>query len=247
MSSHELATVESFFDGVFETLEKWAPNVERDIAAQLTDGALTGAQLADLVESGSLEILKSEKLPIYGAGFCASEKVVAQGNPLAWWQGPNREPLASSTFGVGPGAVDLRRLEWYRVPEATLQKSIAGPFVDYLCSNELTITSSLPLVIDGEFAGVLCLDVLVSDLENILFSNAQNPAPALNENSDVAASAAVTVLNKNRRVVASTDSAIETGDKFTRTLFEDELTVLAESERYPFLVAQHRPAEIYLS
>ena len=56
-----------------------------------------------------------------------------------------RQLLASSTFGPGQAAIDLHRLEWYRVPAATLERHIAGPFVDYLCSNEITLTASIPV------------------------------------------------------------------------------------------------------
>src|SRR5690606_20463469 len=134
------------------------------------------------------------------AGFCASDRVVAEGNPLAWWQGPDRKPLASSLFGVGPGAVDLRRLEWYRVPELTGGIVVAGPFVDYLCSNEVTLTASKPLMIDGVFAGVLCLDVLVSEFETEFL-------PKFTSGSRV------TVMNDLRRVVVSTDVTLLAGDR----------------------------------
>ncbi|WP_395307829.1 hypothetical protein V4U86_20865 [Mycobacterium sp. AMU20-3851] len=45
---------------------------------------------------------------------------------------------------------------------------MAGPFVGYLCSNEITVTMSLPLQVHGRFSGVMCADVLVSSLENVL-------------------------------------------------------------------------------
>lgn len=220
-----LKIIDDFFDEIFHLLENWAPNVQADIASQLNTESknnkkMSSGQLADLVEEGSVRILKESLVPVYGAGFCASEKVIEHGNPLAWWQGANHEPLASSTFGVGPGAVDLRRLEWYRVPETTRQRNVAGPFVDYLCSNEVTITSSLPILIDGDFAGVLCLDVLVIELEDAL-------AKKLSSNFKT------TVINSNRRVVLSTDHTIQTGDKFVGDNHSGAISS-AKSKKHPF-------------
>lgn len=221
VANSALTIVDKFFDRVYKILQEWAPQVQHDISTQLSKGALNSGQLAQLVEAESINILTESDLPIYGAGFCAAERIVDQGNPLAWWQGPAHEPLASSTFGVGPGAVDLRRLEWYRVPEISGKFNIAGPFVDYLCSNEVTITSSLPLTIAGHFAGVLCLDVLVSQLEETLL-------PQLHGGHTV------TLLNANRRVVFSTDNASETGDKLPQSRSEATGIASLHSQKYPF-------------
>lgn len=144
---HEILTrVDAFFDGVFAPLERWLPELKAELIGQLQGGRITGSQLAQVVEQGAYGVLDATERPLYGAGFCASDVVVSEGNPLAWWQGPERSLLASSTFGPGQAAIDLVRLEWYRVPERTGQRHVAGPFVDYLCSNEITITSALPMV-----------------------------------------------------------------------------------------------------
>lgn len=219
-----LAIVENFFDEIFGILETWEPQVRADLEQRLSAGSLSGGQLALMVEEESLRILGQAKLPIYGAGFCASETVVAQGNPLAWWQGPERTPLASSTFGVGPGAVDLRRLEWYRIPELTGTRNVAGPFVDYLCSNEVTITSSLPIHIHGVFSGVLCLDVLVGSIEEFLL-------PRLVDRG------VKTIVNSSGRVVVSTDPQLETGDRCdVAALAKTAKFHIERSEKYPFLL-----------
>jgi hypothetical protein len=175
-----IETVDEFFDGVFAPLDAWLPRLGEQLRQQLRGGPMSGAQLAALVEPEAHAILDASDRPLYGAGYCASESVVSEGNPLAWWQGPERSLLASSTFGPGQAAIDLVRLEWYRVPLATGERHVAGPFVDYLCSNEITITSSIPVMLDGGFAGVVCADVLVSSLEGVLLpSVAQLPEATL--------------------------------------------------------------------
>lgn len=222
-ASDKIAIVDEFFDGVFTILEEWEPRVRADLEAHCGGGSMSDAQLAQLVEAESLRILEQPDNAIYGAGFCASEAVLAEGTPLAWWQGPDRRPLASSTFGVGPGAVDLRRLEWYRVPELTGKRSIVGPFVDYLCSNEVTITSSLPVFLDGAFAGVLCLDVLLSEFEDLMYRR-------------LTSDQRVTVYNDNRRIVVSTDVTQLTGDRVDLERLEAPGAQVAHSSRYPFAV-----------
>lgn len=222
-----MARVDAFFDGVFAPLERWLPELEAQLRAELQGGAITGMQLAHLVEEGSHAILDVTERPLYGVGYCASEAVVSEGNPLAWWQGPERGLLASSTFGPGQAAIDLVRLEWYRVPERTGERHVAGPFVDYLCSNEITITSALPLIVDGEFWGVACADVLVHSLEGAMLA-------------DLATAKNVTLVNASGRVVISTDPDYETGDRYAGVDPESGVSALGaevravSSERYPF-------------
>lgn len=233
---HEiLARVEGVFDGLFVSLESWIPQLVAELQAALTaePGAassasrITGAQLAALVERGANAILDGTARPLYGAGFCASEAVVSEGNPLAWWQGAARTLLASSTFGPGQASIDLARLEWYRVPERTGTGHVAGPFVDYLCSNEITLTSALPVIVDGVFWGVVCADMLVQSLEGVL-------------EADFAAIDNVTLVNASGRVVMSADPDYETGDRYAGARVDggvdslDESVRVVSSARYPF-------------
>ena len=192
-----IAVVDAFFDGVFAPLQEWVPALAADL--QVAGGALTGPALAELVRDGAFRVLDTGDRPLYGAGFCASPEVVGEGNPLAWWQGEDRHLLASSTFGPGQAAIDLGRLEWFRVPKQTGSPHVAGPFVDYLCSNEITLTSSLPVIVDSEFWGVACADVLVARIEECLL-------PSIRGISGAA------LVNAHGRVVVSTDPDRETGD-----------------------------------
>ena len=213
-----IAQFDNFVDGIFAPLEAWLPRLQQQLAERLAAGPLTGAQLTSLVEADAHAVLESTDRPLYGAGFCAAETVVTEGNPLAWWQGPDRALLASSTFGPGQAAIDLQRLEWFRVPAETLERHVAGPFVDYLCSNEITLTSALPVVLDGRFVGVLCADVLVASIENLLL-------PLLQTFEGAA------IVNSSGRVVVSAHHAYETGDRFVND------AELVRSARYPFSLA----------
>lgn len=225
-----LSVVDEFFDGVFIPLKQWIPELTEQLKAQ--GGSFTSTAMTALVKDGSHAILDTVDRPLYGAGFCGSDAIITEGNPLAWWQGPERLLLASSTFGPGQAAIDLERLEWFRVPRETGEPHVAGPFVDYLCSNEITITSAVPLFVDGEFWGVACADVLVASIEESLLPAIEGIANA-------------SLVNANGRVVVSTDPDLETGDRLqglnseSNETGDGEFTVV-HSTRYPFALVSPR-------
>jgi hypothetical protein len=190
-----IETVDEFFDGVFAPLDAWLPRLGEQLRQQLRGGPMSGAQLAALVEPEAHAILDASDRPLYGAGYCASESVVSEGNPLAWWQGPERSLLASSTFGPGQAA----------------------------------ITSSIPVMLDGGFAGVVCADVLVSSLEGVLLPS-------------VAELPEATLVNAGGRVVVSSDPGYETGDRFAGGGLDslDDSVRVARSSRYPFALVAPR-------
>ncbi|MFC5337509.1 cache domain-containing protein [Leucobacter denitrificans] len=223
-----IAVVDDFFDGVFAPLRAWLPELAELFGA--LDSKITGSQLASLVEGGSYAVLDTADRPLYGAGFCGSDLLVSGGNPLAWWQGPERQLLASSTFGPGQAAIDLERLEWYRVPRQTGEHHVAGPFVDYLCSNEITLTSTVPLITDRGFLGVACADVLLATVEELLMPSIRGIEGAA-------------LVNSNGRVVVSTDPDHETGDRYFGIADDDHASaqlLIGRSTRYPFALVQPR-------
>lgn len=213
--------VDTFFDGIYRSLEDWLPALEEHLRPWLDSRTLTGARLVDMLEDEVNELLDITPRPLYGAGACFIDDIIASGNPLSWWQGPDRALLPASTFGPGQAMIDLYRLEWFRIPQGTHRRHIAGPFVDYLCSNEITITSSLPILVDGRFIGVACADVLVTNLEKELL-------PHLSRTGEVV------LVNADERVVLSTGFEYETGDRYTGGEHAETVT----SSRYRF--ALHR-------
>ena len=88
-----IARFDEFVDGVFAPLEEWRPRLQVQLAERLTHGTLTGAQLTSMIELEAHAVLEATDRPLYGAGFCATEAIVTEGNPLAWWQGPERSLL----------------------------------------------------------------------------------------------------------------------------------------------------------
>src|SRR5262249_11294294 len=60
-----------------------------------------------------------------------------------------------------PEFYDYTTAEWYAAGEPRL----AGPIVDYACTNEYAITLSVPVHSSERFFGVAAADVLVASLE----------------------------------------------------------------------------------
>lgn len=193
--------VRDYFSAPIRTLLDWAPGFAAEIAEARTSAPLTGAKIDALVQPHALRTLDLPDAPVYGAGFIAAIDLAADAHShLAWWQGADRRQLVLASQTVNKENIDYSTLEWYRVPMATGEPHVAGPYVDYLCSDEYTITIAVPAEIDGERIGVAGLDLMVAAVEKEL-------TPRFLE-----LGRQVTLTNGVGRVVVSTDPRCATGD-----------------------------------
>ena len=209
------AIIEDYFSGPTRSLIEWVgPFAERVSDAQRR-GTLTSGRIDALVEPHALDTLAITDAPVYGAGFIAAIDLPADARShLAWWQGEDRRQLVLAAQSLNKENIDYSALEWYRIPMSTGLPHMAGPYVDYLCSDEYTITIAVPAEIDGERIGVAGLDMLVSEVERDLLPR----FAALDRE--------ITVINSIGRVVLSTDPQCATGDAVRSTRW-------AEYPRYP--------------
>lgn len=199
---HEAAAiVEGYFGSPIQTLLGWVDPLPTRIDYEQRIGPLTRSRLDKMVEPYALEALDLTDVPVYGAGFIAAIDLLSDARShLAWWQGADKRQLVLASQSVNKEHIDYSELEWYRVPLETSNPHVAGPYVDYLCSDEYTITIAVPLLIRGVFAGVAGLDLLVGEVERQL-----TPRFA-------ALGHQVTLVNGVGRVVVSTDPRCATGD-----------------------------------
>ena len=63
---------------------------------------------------------------------------------------------------------DYTTTEWYREPQRTGERHIAGPYVDYICTHEYTFTLSAPVLDGGRFLGVAGADILAARVEQMV-------------------------------------------------------------------------------
>lgn len=212
---HAVELVTEYFGRALTALDDWRERLAGEIAAARADAPLTTDRLDALVEPSALGLFDALDLPVYGSGFIAALDSLADANShLAWWQGPERAQLVLAAQSVNKEHIDYSELEWYRVPFQTGQPHVAGPYVDYLCSDEYTITVAAPVNVDGEFVGAVALDLLIDQVE-------RNLTPQLAAFGDD-----ISIINGVGRVLISTSPARETGD----TIRGDDL---AGFERLP--------------
>lgn len=193
--------VDEFFAEPIEALLAAAVTFGVELDGQFDRGAVRAVQLDDLVEPYSERLRSLPGVRVFGAGFVAARGAFGDtAGHLSWWQGDPVRKLVLAAQSVNKEHIDYTALEWFRVPAQTGQPHVAGPYVDYLCNDEYTVTIAVPVVLERGFVGVLALDVLVDTVERELL-------PRLGE-----LASPLVVVNRARRVLVSTDPAWETGD-----------------------------------
>lgn len=109
---------------------------------------------------------------VVGAGYvCAPHVLADQQFGFQWWATkPGQEPtqLFISLDPASESFLDYTRQSWYTVPRDTGRRHITGPYVDYLCTDEYTLTFTVPVHRAGSFAGVVGADIYVRDVERAL-------------------------------------------------------------------------------
>jgi hypothetical protein len=193
--------VADYFGQAIDELERWKAKFAVDLTAARARGPITTDILDALVAPYALRTFDALELPVYGSGFIAALNSLSDASShLAWWQGADRAQLVLGAQAVNKEAIDYSELEWYRVPYQTGEAHVAGPYVDYLCSDEYTITIASPVFLDGEFVGVAGLDLLIDQVERDL-------TPRLAAHGDD-----ISIVNGVGRVLLSTSHHRETGD-----------------------------------
>lgn len=128
---------------------------------------------------------------------------LADGLPgLEWWMGDGATQRTRLELDVDPDSdtyVDLRRMPWFSVPLSTGRRHMTGPYVDYVCAEEYTLTFTVPVRAGSEVTGIAGVDVTVGDLERAL-------RPAIR-----AVGSTVALVNSHGRVIAGSTAQHITG------------------------------------
>lgn len=148
-----------------------------------------------------LDVLDRHRGLVAGTGVILAPGLLADAPRwLEWWlAGVRPEALRVSHDPDSPDFYDYTAAEWYREPERTGERWVAGPYVDYLSTNEYMVTLTVPVRSGSTFLGVAGADLLPGRLEDRLLALLDELAePAL-------------LVNAEGRVVASTTSSWLTG------------------------------------
>jgi hypothetical protein len=142
------------------------------IAAEVTEvfGRQDAVRRTDLAGVGALALpsLSDPAGRIQGAGYVAAVDALADSR---WWlewfmlRNGSAERLLADTDPRGENFYDYGSLPWYEIPRATGRRHITGPYVDYLCTDDYTLTFTVPVLDGDRFVGVAGADVKVFTFE----------------------------------------------------------------------------------
>ncbi|QTE02858.1 cache domain-containing protein [Streptomyces cyanogenus] len=161
--------------------------------------------------------LRHEEL-VSGVGFVAAPGLLADVPAwLEWWQTGADGAVRPLLLDLDPGRSaysDYTHWDWFALPRDTGRRAVAGPYVDYLCSDEYSLTLSQPVRSQGRFAGVAAADVYLRHFEAAVL-------PLLR-----ALSRPARLVNARGRVAASTDPGHLAGSLTKGPDFCDVLTAV---------------------
>jgi hypothetical protein len=189
-----LHDVERHFHTIFAELAVWQATLGELFAAGPVSAAAATAAIATRV----IAFLDGPH-HLVGAGFVAARQALSD-KPLylAWWQGDDRRLLAEPTLSATE-TFDYTRRPWFVNPAASGRPHVTGPYVDFVCTDEYTVTTTAPVVVGGRMVGVVGADTLVETLEGMLL-------PGLR-------AADATLVNEHGRAVVSADPHVGPGDR----------------------------------
>ena len=178
--------VTDLFEGLFADIEQVRIALEHRLRHGPVDAAAALAAVGPPARA-----LLDHGLAL-GAGYVAGRDALTDRTLyLAWWQGEEQQLLGEADSPASGDPFDYTRREWFRVPSESGRRHITGPYVDYVCTDEYVVTSTVPLVVDGIGYGVVGADVLAETLEDRLL-------PAVHRSG-------VTLVGEHGRVIVSSD------------------------------------------
>ncbi|AOR30127.1 hypothetical protein BFF78_02720 [Streptomyces fodineus] len=189
------AQVGGALEAVFETVAATRAATETLLGRVVAeDRRPASADLAALRPGLHLHLTREEL--VSGVGFVAAPGLLTDVPAwLEWWQCGADGDVRPLLLDLDPGRSaysDYTHWDWFALPRDTGRRAVAGPYVDYLCSDEYSLTLSEPVRIQGRFAGVAAADVYLRHFETAvlpLLRRLPRPAHLVNARGRVAASA----------------------------------------------------------
>ncbi|MFC6086667.1 cache domain-containing protein [Sphaerisporangium aureirubrum] len=191
--THACRAVSDTAERVFDALRE-----VRVAAAGLILTARRGGRAPAVADLAALRPLLFGHLGalVAGIGFIAAPGLLADAPwYLEWWQDTPDGPPAQLLRDLDPTSsafYDYTHWDWFAGPYSGAERTVCGPYVDYLCTDEYSLTLAVPVLVEGAFIGVAAADVFVRAFETAVIPLLRRiPAPAF-------------LTNASGRVVAST-------------------------------------------
>jgi Cache domain len=118
------------------------------------------------------ELLRAHAGLAAGAGVVLAPGTLADApRCIEWWWADQQAQVSQLHVDLDPESAefyDYTTTEWYREPERTGQPSVAGPYVDFICTRQYTFTLAAPIRCAGRFIGVAGADILAAQVERLV-------------------------------------------------------------------------------
>ncbi|NUP40837.1 MAG: hypothetical protein HOY76_28430 [Streptomyces sp.] len=189
------AAVRSALESVFDAVAATRTDTARLLAGVAAEGRRPATvDLAALRPGLHLRLARNGL--VSGVGFVAAPGLLTDVPAwLEWWQSGSAGDVRPLLLDLDPeqsAYADYTHWDWFALPRDTGERAVAGPYVDYLCSDEYSLTLSAPVEMEGRFAGVAAADVYLRHFEAAvlpMLRRLAGPAHLVNARGRVAASA----------------------------------------------------------
>lgn len=183
----------------------------RGVADQLllpfSQGVPPAAADVGAIDGAVRQVLDVPGSPLVGAGLVVAPDVLADaGHWLQWWSrdgtgqpqrlAPELDPEEESFW-------DYTVLPWFAVPRRTGRRHVTGPYVDWLCTQEYTLTFTVPVFGTHPERGRCHLGVVGADIVAAWLERRLLPL--------LPADAPVALVNTDGRVVVANRPQLVTG------------------------------------
>ncbi len=209
VSGQDLAAdIGDLVEGVFATVARLHDAVQPLLAGGPLPAGRPAVADLEVLAAPVHDVLADPQGLVVGAGYVAAPGVLADASYwLQWWtvEAPGGRPdvLDVETREDAEGFRDYTALPWFAVPAATGRRHVTGPYVDYLCTDEYSLTFTRPVASSRGFAGVVGADVYVRHLERLLVPRMREAARVLG--------ARIALVNAQGRVVCGSSADLVTG------------------------------------
>lgn len=152
--------------------------LSRNVATRL-EGSLLGKSPVDKavlvgLEEFSREFLTRNTFAVGAGVFFATESVEEGSRAVEWWSRKKSGVIDRLDCDLTPGSnryYDYEKLPFFSTAAATGERTLWGPYVDYLGFEEYILTFAAPVSVHGKFMGVAGCDIRITDLEPLLMPN----------------------------------------------------------------------------
>lgn len=188
--------------GLEDKLARWAQSTSSWLGSTgKTTAKITGTGIDKLIRPAAVEFLHEPGSLIAGAGFVAAAGLLGEDRSyIAWWQGEDMERVDALANFSPQSMSRYVRAEWFKVPMATGQPHVTGPYIDLLCTDEYVLTFTHPIFKDDALAGVVGIDVTAQTLERTALKTLCGIGPH------------AVLVNADGRTIVSSGAEVDAGD-----------------------------------